>query len=120
MITSQGSQVQVTLQLGGTDSVLVQQLTVAQFPAAFEAHAREDEMRLVELSCGRPPRWCDTLTVDSYNELVSQLYAVNATGFFAYATRRMMARAASQAVLEQIKSASGGSNSSRNSQRAPA
>lgn len=111
--------VTVTLQLGGTEDVEVKQLTVSQFPQAFDAYEREDEQRLVEMACGRPPRWCDTVSVDSYGDLVSALYETNATGFFAYAGRRSIQRASRLAVVEQIRTASVGSISSRNSQRGP-
>jgi|GEM_PF-6254545 len=110
------TKVTVTLQLGGTENVDVKQITVSQFQAAFRAYESEDEMRLVELSTGQHPKWCDTLSVESYEELVRVMNAVNASGFFAYAVRLSANRAARQAMADIIKSGGlSGLSSSRTS-----
>lgn len=113
MSTPKNIEFTVQLQLGGTETVTVNQITVAQFPAAYAAYELEDEMRLVEIACSRPPRWCDTVAVDSYAELVGALYDVNGTGFFAYAGRRSAMRAARATVADRMRGASGGSTTSR-------
>lgn len=113
MSTPKSIEVQVSLQLGGTESVAVNQITVSQFPSAYAAYEAEDEMRLVEIACGRPPRWCDTVAVESYGELVGALYEVNGAGFFAYAGRRSAMRAARATVADRMRGASGGSTTLR-------
>lgn len=113
MSTPKSIEVTVSLQLGGTETVNVNQITVSQFPAAYSAYESEDEMRLVEIACGRPPRWCDTVAVESYSELVAALYDVNSTGFFGYAGRRSAMRAVKAEVANKMRGGSPGSTTSR-------
>lgn len=97
----------------------MREIKVSQFPMAFAAHDTEDEARLVEITTGRHPGWASLLSVESYNELVSALYEVNATGFFAYAGRRTASRAVKAAFAEQVRAQSRGPNTSPTSGRGP-
>lgn len=104
--------IKVTFEGGASEEVKVQPLKVAQYPTAFSAYEQEDELRLVELSTGMHLGWAKTLTAESYGEVVVAMYEVNGSGFFAYAGRRSMLRAARNKTPSQMLSESAGANMS--------
>lgn len=106
---SESRTIKATFEGGASEQVKVSPLKVAQFPSAFEAFEKEDELRLVELSTGMHPGWAKTLTVDSYTEIVTAVYEVNGSGFFGYAGRRAMFRSTRNVTPGQLRGESIGS-----------
>lgn len=109
--------IKATFEGGASEDIKVSPLKVAQFPSAFEAFEKEDELRLVELSTGMHPGWAKTLTVDSYTEIVAAVYEVNGSGFFGYAGRRAVLRSTRHAASGQARGESAGLSTSPTSQR---
>jgi len=112
--------IKATFEGGASEDIKVSPLKVSQFPTAFSAYEQEDELRLVELSTGMHPGWAKTLTVDSYNEIVSAVYEVNGSGFFGYAGRRSMLRSARSKTPGQMLGELAGQNTSPTSGRGQA
>ena len=82
-----GLEIEVALAAGGTEKVFIRQIPIRQMPRMLAA--LEDENRLVELFCDKPEGWSDTLTVESFEKLVTEGERLNADFFSRWVQRRL-------------------------------
>ena len=81
-----GEEIEVSLLSGGTETVKVHLLKIAQ----FEDYLRvvDNEPRAAELLCSQPEGWGDTLTIDSLLDIVDKGHDINFTSVYRWAERR--------------------------------
>jgi hypothetical protein len=82
-----GLEIEVTLVSGGTEKAFIRQIPIRQMPQMLAA--LEDENRLVELFCDKPEGWSDTLTVESFEKVVTEGEKLNADFFSRWVQRRL-------------------------------
>jgi hypothetical protein len=82
-----GMEFEADLAVGGTEKVFIRQIPIRQMPRMLAA--LEDENRLVELFCDKPEGWSDTLTVESFEKLVTEGERLNADFFSRWVQRRL-------------------------------
>jgi hypothetical protein len=82
-----GLEVEVALTAGGKEKVFIRQIPVRLMPQMLAS--LEDENRLVELFCEKPEKWSDTLTVESFEKLVTEGERLNADFFSRWVQRRL-------------------------------
>lgn len=100
-------QIEVIHETGTAESVEVETIKLANYPAAYAAHSAGDEFRLVEIACGGRPRgWAVGLTPESYDQLIAATYNAN-PGFFAYSARQTMSRGVGNVAAEMLRGRSG-------------
>lgn len=81
--------IEVKFENGSSERVVVPRLKLGRYQACYNAHAVNDEFRLLEIACDKPAGWAILLTPDSYDALILALYQRNQS-FFGYAGRREM------------------------------
>ena len=81
-----GRTVGVVHEDGSAEEILVRQLRLMEYEAAFRL--LEDEISLTALICNRDKGWINTLQPEYYETLQAAAREVNAKGFFSYAERR--------------------------------
>ena len=81
-----GEELTLTQLDGATETVRVRQLAVRQLPQMLGA--LEDEARLVELYCDKPPGWADTLARASHEALIAAGERINGDIFARWVERR--------------------------------
>jgi hypothetical protein len=77
----------VTLLDGSSVTVRIRQLPVKLFPRLLEA--QDDESKLVELLCDQAEGWADTLTVESFEQIVTLGEGLNSDFFSRWVRRRL-------------------------------
>jgi hypothetical protein len=82
-----GTMLQVTKTDGTYECVKVLQLPVRQFNALLTV--QDDECKLVELYTGKPEGWADTLSVESFEAIITEGERVNADPFGRWFKRRL-------------------------------
>lgn len=82
-----GLELDATLISGQTEKVFVRQIPIRQMPQMLTA--LEDENRLVELFCDKPEGWSDSLTVESFEKIVTEGERLNADFFSRWVQRRL-------------------------------
>jgi hypothetical protein len=82
-----GMEVEVVLTSGQTEQVFIRQLPIRQMPQMLAS--LEDENRLVELFCDKPEGWSDGLTVESFENVVTEGERLNADFFSRWVQRRL-------------------------------
>lgn len=92
---------------GKTEAVTVRALRVSEYPKALAHKERNEEGRILEFACDRPPCWSDTLAPDSYEAAWSAFERVSPS-FFKRAARRMLDLALRAAVVEGVRSGGSG------------
>jgi hypothetical protein len=75
---------------GTTEEVKILQLPISKFPEMIGA--MDDEIAMVELFCGKPKGWAETLQIDDVERVVIEGERVN-KGFFERWFRRKVTRA---------------------------
>ena len=86
-----GIEFQVDLLAGGTEMVTIRQLTLRQLPKLKAAMT--DEAAQIELYCGRPSGWADSLTMASCEAVIKKAEDLN-RDFFSRWEARQKAREA--------------------------
>lgn len=82
-----GLELDATLISGQTERVFVRQIPIRQMPQMLAA--LEDENRLMELFCDKPEGWSDSLTVESFEKIVTEGERLNADFFSRWVQRRL-------------------------------
>ncbi len=82
-----GLELDATLISGQTERVFVRQIPIRQMPQMLAA--LEDENRLVELFCDKPEGWSDSVTVESFEKIVTEGERLNADFFSRWVQRRL-------------------------------
>ncbi len=79
-------EVEVIREDGKTQTIVVKQIPLRKYDAAFKA--TDNEMALAAIACDTDAEWVLGLTPASYEKLQAAVMEVNAGGFFDYAKRR--------------------------------
>lgn len=79
--------IEVTKRDGTTETVEIRELTGRELNKWLEAVG--DEGKLVELICGKPEGFADTLTLASYDEVISQGRELNEPYFYKWYQRML-------------------------------
>jgi len=74
-----GELITVTKLDGSNEEIFVKQLPVRQYQKYLEAQA--DEVKMIVLACNKPEEFCDTLTPDSHELLVTTIERMNESFF---------------------------------------
>lgn len=72
---------------GTTEAIRIQQLPVRMFNQMLAL--QDDEPALVELYCGKPKGWADTLTMEDYNSVITAADSLNEAPFDSWLKRRL-------------------------------
>lgn len=81
-----GRKITVTVDdTGASEEVVVRQLPVKDYQKAIAVADKEIELAAVVVA--KPVAWVESLTPESYEELVVAMNEVNAKGFFTFAAR---------------------------------
>jgi len=81
-----GEEITVIKTDGTNEKIFVKQLPVKQYEKYLEAQA--DEAKMIVLACNKPEEFCDTLTPDSHELLVTTIERMNESFFQRWYDRR--------------------------------
>jgi len=82
-----GAIASVTMRDGKTEEVTIRQLPVKLFPVLLAA--QDDEGKLAELYCDKPPGWADALSIDSFEAVITEGERINSDFFSRWVQRRI-------------------------------
>lgn len=86
---TEGSEFTVKFTDGSEEKIIIRQIPVQRYGAAFKAFEEEDEAELIAISTAKTKADIEKLEPESYLLLANNFSRINATGFFPYAGRRM-------------------------------